>query len=92
MARNLLPSLQFSKRETKAIVFIEDSIESSTVAKIMFSNISSQAFKMYRVIKNFSYSVDNKRTYDSVNDVRISRWNALHAVGYRLFPEICKGW
>ncbi|XP_060586516.1 uncharacterized protein LOC132742201 [Ruditapes philippinarum] len=90
MARNILPSLQFSKRETKAIVFIEDSIESSTVAKIMFSNISNQAFKMYRVIKNFSYSVDNKRTYDSVNDVRISRWNALHAVGYRLFPEICK--
>ncbi|XP_060597634.1 G-protein coupled receptor GRL101-like [Ruditapes philippinarum] len=90
MTRNLLPSLQFSNKKTKAIIFIEDSIESSTVAKIMFSNISSRAFEIYRVIKNFSYSIDNKRTYEFVNDVRISRWNSLHAVGYRLFPEICK--
>jgi hypothetical protein len=91
MARNLLPSLKFKNIETKFVIFIEDSVESSTVAEIMFSNISRPEFTIYRVIRNLSFLTNIKHTYEFVKDVRINKWSSLHSIGYRHFPEICTG-
>ena len=37
-----------------------------------------------------AYGIDH--TYEFVKDVRINKWSSLHSIGYRHFPEICKGW
>jgi hypothetical protein len=92
MARNFLPSLQFENDVGKFLIFIEDSAESSTVARIMFSNIYRPEFTIYRVIRNFSFLTNLDHTYEFVKDVRINKWSSLHSIGYRHFPEICKGW
>ncbi|XP_060607609.1 G-protein coupled receptor GRL101-like [Ruditapes philippinarum] len=90
MARNFLPSLQFKNDVGKFLIFIEDSVESSTVARIMFSNIYRPEFTIYRVIRNFSFLTNLDHTYEFVKDVRINKWSSLHSIGYRHFPEICK--
>ncbi|XP_053380122.1 uncharacterized protein LOC123556154 [Mercenaria mercenaria] len=88
MARNLLHITRFSK--TDGVVFIEDSVKSSSIANLMFSNLSRPSFFTYRVIKD-SVSIDNKRDrYRFVKDIRIIRWEALFSIGYRRFPEICE--
>ncbi|XP_053405045.1 uncharacterized protein LOC123522896 [Mercenaria mercenaria] len=88
MARNLLNILRFSRAD--GVVFIEDSVYSSSVADLMFSNLSRPSFSTYRVIKK-SASTDHKPDrFRFVKDIRIIKWEALFSIGYRRFPEICE--
>ncbi|XP_053400437.1 G-protein coupled receptor GRL101-like [Mercenaria mercenaria] len=88
-ARDLLRKLQFSKKHSNGIVFIESSMESSKVAQLLLSNLSKPAFSVYRIIKDYSRSLNKPNFYKFVKDVHISRWDSLLSTGYRLFPEIC---
>lgn len=93
MARNLLLQIEFSKYNTTGVVFIENSFESSKVAELMFSNISNPGYLIYRVFKHASFTTNYYKPdkYKFVKDVPTQRWNALFHIGYKRFPEICKG-
>ncbi|XP_053373490.1 uncharacterized protein LOC123531432 isoform X2 [Mercenaria mercenaria] len=88
MARNLLQSLRFSDRKLIGFVFIEDSVDSSSVAELMFSNVSQSTFVIYRVLK--SEESKGRESYRFVKDIHIAKWEALFSIGYRRFPEICE--
>ncbi|XP_060554645.1 G-protein coupled receptor GRL101-like [Ruditapes philippinarum] len=89
MARDFLKKLQFSKPEKRAIIVLENSIESSVVASLALSNISEPSFSIYRLIKDFSSSLHKDNRYKYVKDIHISKWSSLFSIGFRRFPEIC---
>jgi hypothetical protein len=91
MARDFLKKLHFSKPERTAIIVLENSKESSTVASLALSNLSDPSFLIYRVIKDFSSSLHKNNTYKFVKDIHISKWSSLLWTGFRRFPEICTG-
>ncbi|XP_053405246.1 uncharacterized protein LOC123523149 isoform X2 [Mercenaria mercenaria] len=88
MARNLLHILRFSRAD--GVLFIEDSVYSSSVADLMFSNLSRPSFFTYRVIKTNASTNNKPDRFRFVKDIRIIRWEALFSIGYRRFPEICE--
>ncbi|XP_060562539.1 G-protein coupled receptor GRL101-like [Ruditapes philippinarum] len=90
MARDFLKKLQFSKPEKRAVIVLENSIESSVVASLALSNISEPSFSIYRLIKDFSSSLYKDNRYKYVKDIHISKWSSLFSIGFRRFPEICK--
>jgi hypothetical protein len=91
MARDILKTLKFSKPEKRAIIVLENSIESSVVANLALSNISEPSFSIYRLIKHFSSSLYKENRYKYVKDIHISKWSSLFSIGFRRFPEICTG-
>jgi hypothetical protein len=70
---------------------LENSDESSIVANLALSNLSEPAFSIYRVIKDFSLSLNKADRYKFVKDIHISKWSSLFSTGFRRFPEICTG-
>jgi hypothetical protein len=91
MARDFLKQLKFSELEKRALIVLENSIESSVVASLVLSNISEPSFSIYRVIKDFSSSLYKDNRYSFVKDIHISKWSSLFSIGFRRFPEICTG-
>ncbi|XP_060601496.1 G-protein coupled receptor GRL101-like isoform X2 [Ruditapes philippinarum] len=89
MARDFLKQLKFSELEKRALIVLENSIESSVVASLVLSNISEPSFSIYRVIKDFSSSLYKDNRYRFVKDIHISKWSSLFSIGFRRFPEIC---
>ncbi|XP_060604850.1 G-protein coupled receptor GRL101-like [Ruditapes philippinarum] len=89
MARDFLKQLKFSELEKRALIVLENSIESSVVASLVLSNISEPSFSIYRVIKDFSSSLYKDNRYKFVKDIHISKWSSLFSIGFRRFPEIC---
>ncbi|XP_060589660.1 G-protein coupled receptor GRL101-like, partial [Ruditapes philippinarum] len=93
MARDFLKQLKFYKKKgrknKRALIVLENSIESSVVASLVLSNISEPSFSIYRVIKDFSSSLYKDNRYRFVKDIHISKWSSLFSIGFRRFPEIC---
>ena len=91
LARDFLKRLKFSKLKSRGVIIFENSEESSTVANLILSNLSRPPFVIYRVIQDFSFSLDKKDRYKFVKDIHIRKWRNLVSIGYRSFPEICTG-
>ncbi|XP_060576074.1 uncharacterized protein LOC132733448 [Ruditapes philippinarum] len=89
MARDFLKRLRFTKSEKRGLIVLENSKESAVVSSLALSNLSQPEFSVYRVIKDFSSSLDEDDKYEFVKDIHISKWKSLFWTGFRRFPEIC---
>lgn len=91
LASDFINSIQFSKNGSRGLIFVQNSVESETVASLIFGRIKSRPdFHLYRVIRG-KRETQRKRPFTFVIDVVIKRWNMLTSIGTKFFSQICEG-
>ncbi|XP_060591139.1 uncharacterized protein LOC132746086 [Ruditapes philippinarum] len=91
LASNFINSIQFSKNNSRGLVFLQKSEVSKLVAEMMFKNIrSSPDFHVYRVVENLNISASKLGPFAHVIEVSVKHWSHLTSIGSSFFPMICK--
>ncbi|XP_053381483.1 uncharacterized protein LOC123557124 isoform X2 [Mercenaria mercenaria] len=91
IASDFVNRIEFSKKESRGILFFQSSNETNILAEMMFAEIMSRPeFLIYRIIQDPFYENSDLNSFPFVTDIVVKSWEKLAAVGAKYFPELCK--
>lgn len=91
LANEFLNTLRFSKHGKRGIIFIQSSLESEEIAKLMFTNITKPPdFAIYRASEEPA-PVLKRREFPYVTDVPFKNWRIMSSLAARYLPDLCTG-
>ncbi|XP_053374337.1 uncharacterized protein LOC128546941 [Mercenaria mercenaria] len=88
LANDFMDVIQFSRKTSRSILFIQSSPESGVIASLMFSNITKMPdFTVYRIMEGVDTA---KSQFPYVKDVYVKNWNVMSTLAARYLPKLCK--
>jgi hypothetical protein len=92
LANEYMDLVQFTKKTSRSLIFIQNDNESYTVANLMFSRTMTTLhdFDVYRILEGDN-SITSKDQYPYVQDIYVKNWNILSTMAVRYLPKLCKG-
>ncbi|XP_053379720.1 uncharacterized protein LOC123526988 isoform X2 [Mercenaria mercenaria] len=91
LASQFVNRIEFSKKDSRGILFFQERNESDVLTEMMFAKIKSRPeFLIYRIIQDPFYENSNLKSFQVVTDIVVKSWEKLAAIGAKYFPELCK--
>ncbi|XP_053406651.1 uncharacterized protein LOC123546331 [Mercenaria mercenaria] len=88
LANDFMNVIQFSRKTSHSLLFIQNSPESAVVASLIFSNITNMPdFTVYRIMEGVNTA---KGQFPYVKDVYVENWNVMSTLAARYLPKLCK--
>lgn len=92
LASDFINRIQFKKRDTTAVIFLQKRNGTGKLPKMIFGNLKSRPnFFIYRVIEKINNSANDIEAYPFVQSVFVKRITMLNTIAANLFPELCPG-
>lgn len=92
LASDFINRIEFTKRSSRGLIYLQSSNVSDVLAKEMFGKIRSQPdFVIYRVMEEFNHMSDDVMEFPFVTDIVMNSFETLVGLGSRYFSGLCKG-